>query len=102
MLEAVTVILTGSTGSLGSYLLDSLLKQRHVKKVYCLNRADDGTAKQTEVSGSRGLDVAWEAQRVEFLKVDLSQVWFGLDREKYLELLLKVTHIIREYCLFSL
>lgn len=44
------VILTGSTGSLGSYILESLLKQKNVDRIYCLNRAEDGKNRQTEVS----------------------------------------------------
>lgn len=35
-----TVILTNSTGSLGTYLLRSLLSRKFLAKVYCLNRSD--------------------------------------------------------------
>lgn len=95
--DSATVILTGSTGSLGSYLLDSLTDQWHVRKIYCLNRAEDGQARQKEVSGTRGLDTDWDDHRVEFLHVDLSQPGFGLSRKKYLQLLQEATHIIREF-----
>ncbi|RYP56390.1 hypothetical protein DL769_009925 [Monosporascus sp. CRB-8-3] len=37
--EGQTVILTGSTGMLGSYMLDLLVRNRSVKKVICFNRA---------------------------------------------------------------
>jgi thioester reductase-like protein len=95
---AITVILTGSTGSLGSYLLDSLVRQEHIRKIYCLNRAEDGLAKQKIASGDRGLDTAaWGTDRVEFLHVDLSQPIFGLTRKKYPQLLQETTHIIREF-----
>ncbi|KAF7552325.1 hypothetical protein G7Z17_g4411 [Cylindrodendrum hubeiense] len=92
--DSATVILTGSTGSLGSYLLDSLTSQWHVKKIYCLNRAEDGRTRQKDVSGTRGLDTDWDEHRVEFLHVDLSQPGFGLSQEKYIQLLREATHII--------
>ena len=89
-----TVILTGSTGSLGSYLLESLVRQENIKKVYCLNRAERGAERQAEVSGSRGLTTSWPTDRVQFLKVDLSQPKFGLNQEQYNELLQQTTHIV--------
>jgi thioester reductase-like protein len=95
---AMTVILTGSTGSLGSYLLDSLVHQQDVRKIYCLNRAEDGgRSKQKTESGDRGLDTAGWGERVEFLHVDLSQPKFGLSSQKYVQLLQETTHIIREF-----
>lgn len=95
--DSVTVILTGSTGSLGSYLLDSLLNQWNVRKIYCLNRAEDGRAKQKEASGIRGLNTNWDKHGVEFLHVDMSRPNFGLSQEKYCQLLQEATHIIREF-----
>ena len=93
----MTVLLTGSTGSLGSYLLDSLVRQQHVRKIYCLNRAEDGLARQKMASDDRRLDTtAWGEERVEFLHVDLSLPIFGLSRKKYDQLLQESTHIIRE------
>jgi hypothetical protein len=95
-----TVILTGSTGSLGSYLLDSLLQQGDVNKVYCLNRADDGKSKQTSQSEQRGLSTEWSTEKVEFLQVDLSKPDFGLREDAYQSLRDQTTHIIRKYSEF--
>ncbi|KAJ5654232.1 Male sterilityNAD-binding [Penicillium lividum] len=93
--EGHTVILTGSTGSLGSYLLESLLHQyQRVKKIYCLNRTEDGNTKQTAASESRGLTTDWPSQRVEFMQVDMSKPKFGLAEETYHTLLEQTTHII--------
>ena len=94
--DGSTVILTGSTGSLGSYLLESLIRQQNVNKVYCLNRVADGAKKQIEVGQSRGLTTTWHTQKVQFLQVDLSKSNFGLGQEKYSELVQQTTHIIRE------
>jgi aryl carrier-like protein len=51
-----TVILTGTTGSLGSYLLAALesLPASKVVKIYCLNRFASAKDKQRKASESRG------------------------------------------------
>ncbi|GLA90361.1 putative NRPS-like protein biosynthetic cluster [Aspergillus tubingensis] len=41
-----TVILTGSTGQLGTYILDALLRDPSVAHVHCLNRGDDANERQ--------------------------------------------------------
>jgi hypothetical protein len=95
--DSHTVILTGSTGSLGSYLLESLLhQQQSVEKIYCLNRAEDGKASQTAASESRGLTTEWPLHRVEFIQIDISKPKFGLADKIYNTLLEHTTHIIRE------
>ena len=88
------VILTGSTGSLGSYILESLIRQSKIEKIYCLNRAEDGQQRQSQVNGPRGLTTDWPAKRVLFLHVDLSKPGFGLDDQQYTTLLEQATHII--------
>ena len=40
------VILTGSTGSLGSYLLQALAAKSQVRHIYCLNRTADASKRQ--------------------------------------------------------
>lgn len=95
--EGVTVLLTGSTGSLGSYLLSSLSSQKIVSRIFCLNRCVDGKLRQSQVNESRGLETNWCEERVRFLHTDLSKANFGLDSATYDKLLGTVTHIIREY-----
>ena len=75
--EGLTVILTGSTGSLGSYLLDSLLQSKQVSRVVCLNRSSDGYNRQLKASAARSLSVDW-GNRATFLHADLSQSTLGL------------------------
>ena len=86
----ITVILTGTTGGLGSYLLDVLLSNPRVSKIYALNRAADGKSRQSQASSSRGLSIDWE-EKVVFLQTALGDDKFGLDEETY-------TLLSRETC----
>ncbi|KAM3085599.1 hypothetical protein ACMFMG_002669 [Clarireedia jacksonii] len=88
----ISVILTGSTGSIGSYVLDDLLSMSHISRVYCLNRAVNGEERQKSASAGHGLKT--DFSRVKFFKTDMSQPLFGLDQAQYDELLANATHII--------
>jgi nucleoside-diphosphate-sugar epimerase len=94
--EASTVILTGSTGSLGTYLLHSLLNQRNVTKVYCFNRTEDAATRQAESFQSKGLPASplFDSNKVEFLHVSFGESQFGLPSAKYQSLLERVDLII--------
>ena len=91
----LTVLLTGSTGSLGSYLLDSMLASERIARIFCLNRGPRSESKQKDVNASRGLTTEW-GNRVEFLQVDLSRSDLGLNTAKYELLLREVSFIIRK------
>lgn len=87
------IMLTGSTGSLGPYLLDSLLKAPKVKKIYCLDRAASAE-RQAEINASRGLSTDFDSSRVEFFKTSLTALSFGLDELIFQEVSTTVTRII--------
>ena len=91
-----TVVLTGSTGSLGSYLLDCLLTNAQVDKVICLNRGDDSGTKQKIRNKSRGLICEWEEDKVHFLATDLSESNLGLGDDAHKMLLKEASIIIRK------
>ena len=93
--QGLTIILTGSTGSLGSYLLDCLLTNSQVKKVICLNRGTDSATKQKNSNKSRGLATEW-GERVHFLSTDLSKTDLGLDTDEYNMLVEEASAIIRK------
>jgi thioester reductase-like protein len=90
----MTVILTGSTGSLGAYLLDRLLVNPKVERVICLNRSKDAQQRQIENHLSRGLPTVFDPARVEFWQCDLSAPAFGLKAEDYTHLTSNVTHVL--------
>ncbi|KAK3988006.1 hypothetical protein QBC44DRAFT_293882 [Cladorrhinum sp. PSN332] len=64
------VILTGSTGSLGTYLLHALLCSPSITHIFCINRTADAAERQTRSFSARGLP-PYDTSRVTFLHVDL-------------------------------
>ncbi len=77
------VVLTGSTGALGSYLLDALIESESVSTIYCLNRSADAEQRQVKSNASRGLVTEWDNHRVKFLTSDYSLPDLGLGQEMY-------------------
>jgi nucleoside-diphosphate-sugar epimerase/aryl carrier-like protein len=73
-----TVLLTGSTGSLGSYILETLLHDPRIRNIYCLNRSRDSHERQLGSHRSKGLSTAFPPNRVRFLECDLSAPYFKL------------------------
>jgi thioester reductase-like protein/acyl-coenzyme A synthetase/AMP-(fatty) acid ligase/aryl carrier-like protein len=88
-----TILLTGSTGALGSYILNDLL-QSPVKHIYCLNRSIDSRSVQYQRNKSRNLPVELDSKRVTFLTGNLAAPEFGLEAIEFRELLASVTDII--------
>jgi thioester reductase-like protein len=89
-----TILLTGSTGTLGSYILDQLIKEPAVRKVICLNRASDGGAKQqAEAVEQRGLKPDY-LSKAEFHQFDVSQPDLGVSEPIYTQILAEVDRII--------
>ncbi|KAL3959271.1 hypothetical protein ACCO45_007433 [Purpureocillium lilacinum] len=88
-----TVLITGTTGSLGAYMLDRLVSSPNVKKVIALNRGEDGgRSRQPAFNSDRGLTT--DFSKVEFLGVDLSVPTWGLEQSKYDELLESADRIV--------
>jgi acyl carrier protein len=90
------VLLTGSTGSLGSYLLDELIRSQHGKAIWCLNRTSNSQERQSSTSATRGLEVQWAQHAVSFRQADLSKETLGLSKEDYDYIRDNVTQIIRK------
>jgi len=86
--DDVVVLLTGSTGNLGSQILDSLLRNPKVKRVYALNRPSSSSKSIQERHIQRFLDRGLDSSllstdRLVFLEGDASHRNFGLEKEVY-------------------
>lgn len=88
------IILTGSTGAVGSHILHELQQSNAVSHIYCLNRGKDSQATQESRNLARGLPGNFTSEQVTFLTVDLSKPGFGLEEDVYEKLLSSVTQII--------
>ncbi|KAG4420085.1 hypothetical protein IFR04_006744 [Cadophora malorum] len=92
--EQEVVLLTGSTGALGSFLLDRLLRNKAVSHVYCLNRTHDSKKLQELRNQERELSSDFPPSRVTFVTGDLAQSTFGLKQSVFDNLDANITRII--------
>lgn len=79
--ERETIILTGTTGSLGAHILAQIANQNSVRRIYCLVRADSESAATARVSktlGEKGLDPSLLSKKVICLPSDFSREDLGL------------------------
>ncbi|OAX33021.1 acetyl-CoA synthetase-like protein, partial [Rhizopogon vinicolor AM-OR11-026] len=94
------IVLTGSTGGLGSYLLASLLQREDVSTVYAFNRPSRDAAssiqrRQKSSFEDRGLDATLlQSEKLVYVETDTSHDDLGLDRELYQKICTSVTVII--------
>lgn len=81
----LTVVLTGSTGELGSYILNTLLQDPSITQIYCLNRSADAAERQIASFEKKHLSSTWltETSRVQFWMTNLGDEYLGLTPEKY-------------------
>lgn len=84
--EALCVALTGSTGSLGTHLLEMMLSDKSITKIYCLNRSADALQRHQRNFNTRGKKYNLESGSVKFLTVKFGESRLGLADDKYREL----------------
>ncbi|KAI3001897.1 hypothetical protein CBS147345_8491 [Aspergillus niger] len=95
------VILTGSTGTLGAYILLELLQMPNIHRVYCLCRSADAASRQIRGFQLQGLGVPGSFKnRVEYIRVDLPAPKLGMPDTKYEELRLSVDIVV--HCAWEL
>lgn len=92
--EPLTVVLTGSTGSLGYYLLETMLRDPKVKKVYCLNRSSDARDKFYSRIPEITDSLKAKDAKVQFFKASFGAPNFGLLPWQYDQLLSEADVII--------
>lgn len=94
--KGATVLLTGSSGSLGSAMLFELVSSPSVARVYALNRGGSRGLKERQEGAFKKLGVelseaAWS--KVSLVEAELGEARFGLSEEVYDELR-SVSHIL--------
>ncbi|KII85651.1 hypothetical protein PLICRDRAFT_44986 [Plicaturopsis crispa FD-325 SS-3] len=93
------VLLTGSTGALGSHLLASLLTNPDVTRVYAFNRPSSGDStllsRQAAAFEDQGFDIDFlKSEKLSLVEGDAAQERLGLPSGVYDELLASTTAII--------
>ncbi|KAF7965726.1 hypothetical protein HWV62_42156 [Athelia sp. TMB] len=96
---APVVLLTGSTGGLGSYMLRELLRSERVERVYAYNRPAKGAATIQERQKDAFLDKGFELELLQsnklvYLQGDSALPQLGLADDVYEQLRSSVTVII--------
>ncbi|KIJ50947.1 hypothetical protein M422DRAFT_44181 [Sphaerobolus stellatus SS14] len=99
VVEGIYIALTGATGSVGSHVLDQLLRRTDIKKIFILNRWNNEDQKQRIAKAfvNKGLDPSLLDTTqipVAYLAVDFSRPDFGLPVNEFEELRNYLTHII--------
>jgi thioester reductase-like protein len=89
-----SVILTGSTGNLGTYLLAALANSSTVSTIYCLNRSQDAEQKHASLLQERGLSIQNSHASIVFIQSRFDLIHLGLNEDVYRTLLDKVTDIV--------
>lgn len=92
--HGLRVLLTGSTGSLGTQLLQALVNDPIVLKVICLNRAEEALQRTQKGFAQRTVNV--DLSKVEFYKTQFADAQFGLSIEGYKALRDEVGIIIHD------
>lgn len=87
--ESAVVLLTGSTGSLGSFLLAELLKNSAVQRVFAFNRPSSSKTieeRQKSAFKERGLEIdLLNSNKLTYIEADASQQKCGLSPAQYEE-----------------
>lgn len=81
--ETLSVVLIGSTGYLGQYLLTALSQDPRVGRIICLNRS--ATARERWAAHTNQSQSEWE-NKIRFIQVDFTKDAFGLQENVYNEL----------------
>ncbi|PVI02245.1 acetyl-CoA synthetase-like protein [Periconia macrospinosa] len=88
------VLLTGSTGFLGTQILEELLAKPEISHIYCLDRKKGAKEIFRANSEGRGSDLDLHGSRISFLQGSLDQSSLGLSQSDYNSLQSRVTLII--------
>ena len=102
-----TLLLTGATGFLGSFLLDELLREsERVARVYCIVRASSEKDGIERVKDTLEKKCLWDSEkwennksRIQVVLGDLDKPSLGIDEHKFGELAKEVTFLLTLFCI---
>lgn len=98
-IKTETILLTGSSGSLGTGLLTTLSASEQVEKIYAMVRGPKHLAKLKKALESRKLDSSIldieKGGKIEVVNFSMQDPLLGLDLEKYSELANNVTVVVQ-------
>lgn len=91
------VVLTGATGSLGSFVLQRLLEDESVGRIVCLNRSRVGDPIEAQKQAMKARDIsvnddAWA--KVEIHQTSTAASLLGLGEAQYERLATETTHVV--------
>ncbi|OSD00749.1 acetyl-CoA synthetase-like protein [Trametes coccinea BRFM310] len=98
--SGATIVLTGSTGRVGSHLLSQMLQKTEIARIYALNRESTGdpanlAERQRKAFETWGLDPdLLSSEKLSFHPTDLDKPQFGLSQETHTEIQRSVTGIL--------
>lgn len=90
--KSLVALSTGSTGSLGSCLLDTLIRDSNVDKIIYLNRRKDGGDQRTLSHATKSLPNCFD--KVKLIRWDYSRPHLVIDLNTYKGLLTEVSHSV--------
>lgn len=88
------VVLTGSTGNIGCYLLHVLAHNSRVREIHCLGRSTDAAIRQPGLLADRGLDLLLPNPHIHFHQCDLSTNGLGLQPDVARAIASSATHYV--------
>ncbi|PQE12515.1 nrps-like enzyme protein [Rutstroemia sp. NJR-2017a BBW] len=80
------IAITGSTGTLGTYILSSIVMKESITRIYCLNRNPAAKQQQESLLISRGVP-EHHLSKLHFMTVSIGEPQLGLSAEDYDRLL---------------
>jgi hypothetical protein len=99
LVQKETILLTGSSGSLGTSLLTVFTTLPHVEKIYAMVRGPDRVTKLRKALETRSMNSsildAEKGGKIDVVNFSMQDPLLGLDLEKYAELANSVTIVVQ-------
>jgi thioester reductase-like protein len=89
-----TMVLIGSTGFLGPYILASLLKKNFQSQIFCINRSIDGEERTITALRKLAAGASLDLSRLHFLVTDITQPQLGLESSQAALLSLEASELV--------